>query len=116
MCLTDVRLFVTTYTAVSTKVVQKKSVKAYATIQKASLRKCLINFDKSSESILPAISSLYGRGIMDTELLSKFIGYFQDYLSAFVACAFTLFWRTFVETAVYVPLTSGCMVQEIRVS
>ena len=34
---------------------------------------------------------------MDSELLMKFIGYFPD----IVAHAFTLFWTTFVETAVY---------------
>ena len=40
-------------------------------------------------------SSLYGRCIMDSELLLKFIGYFQDYLFFFF-----FFWTTFVETAV----------------
>ena len=35
---------------------------------------------------------------MDSELLLKFIGYFPDYLSAL---SHTLFWTTFVETAVY---------------
>ena len=68
-------------TAVSTKVVQTKckSVCDYAIRYSG---KYPINFINSSESILPAIkSSLYRQGIMDSEILLKFIGYFQDYLS-----------------------------------
>ena len=94
---TNLRRF-TAYTAVSTKVVQKtrKSVRDNAERPKMSW-KYPINFNKSSESIARHLkslkSSLYGRGIMDSELLLKFIAYFPDYLSAF-------FWTTFVETAV----------------
>ena len=42
---------------------------------------------------------------MDSELLSKFIGYFSDYLSVLsytlLRWVFFFFWTTFVETAVY---------------
>ena len=39
---------------------------------------------------------------MDSELLSKFIGYFPDYLSV-LSCTLLhfLFWTTFAETTVY---------------
>ena len=46
-------------------------------------------------------SSLYGRGIMDSELLFKFIGYFPDYLSALSRTLLRFFWTTFVKTTVY---------------
>ena len=46
-------------------------------------------------------STLYGRGIMDSELLLKFIGYFPDYLSVLSRTLLRLLWTTFVETAEY---------------
>ena len=46
-------------------------------------------------------SSLYGRGIVDSELLLKFIGYFADYLSALPRTLLRFFWTTFVKTAVF---------------
>ena len=51
-------------------------------------------------------SSLYDLGIMDSELLLKFIGYFPDYLSALSRTLSRLFWTTFVETAVYLCAVS----------
>ena len=46
-------------------------------------------------------SSLYGRGIMDSEFLLKFIGYFPEYRSIMSRTLLRFFWATFVETAVY---------------
>ena len=61
------------------------------------------NFNKSSESIARYLkSSLYGRDIMDSELLLKFTEYFPDYLSALLRTLLSFFWTTFVETAVYI--------------
>ena len=61
-----------------------------------------INVNKSSESIACHLkSSLYGRNIMDSELLLTFIGHFPDYLSALSRTLLRFFWTTFVETAVY---------------
>ena len=64
----------TSYTAVSTKVVQKKRIHIARHLK----------------------SSLYCRGIMDSELLLKFIAW----LLCLSALSCTLFWTTFVETAV----------------
>ena len=67
-----------------------------------SCRKNPINFNKSSESIAYHLkSSLYGRNIMDSELLLKFIGHFPGYLSALSRTLLRFFRTTFVETAVY---------------
>ena len=90
-----------TNTAVSTKVVPTKRKSVRDNAERLS-RKYPINFNKSSESILPAIrSSLYSRGIMDSELLLKFIGYFPDYLSVLSRTLLRFVWTTFFETAVY---------------
>ena len=71
------------YTAVSTKVV-KKSVRDEAERWSG---KYPINFNKSSESIMPRPYSEDLRGLevasnMESELLLKFIGYLPDYVSA----------------------------------
>ena len=59
------------HTAVSTKVVQNK---------RKSVRN---NAEKLRIHIVRHLKySLHGRGIIDSELLLKFIGYFPDYLSA----------------------------------
>ena len=55
-------------------------------------------FDKGC----PAISSLRCTVVfMDSELLSQFIGYFPDYLSALSCTLLRFLWTTFVETALY---------------
>ena len=39
---------------------------------------------------------------MDSEVLSKFMGYFPDYLSALSRTLLSFFGTTFVKTAVYI--------------
>ena len=54
--------------------------------------------------LLPAISSLYGRGFMDSELLLKFIEMFisqTTFRHRRIRFYAFFFWTTFVETAVY---------------
>ena len=60
-----------------------------------------INFNKSSESIMPRPYSEDLAGNMDSELSLKFIGYFPDYLSALSGTLLPFLWTTFVETAVF---------------
>ena len=69
-----------------------------------------INFNKSSESINASTAQrrLETAGNMDSGLLLKFIDISQ---TTFRHCRvrFTLFWTTFVETAVYHSVQGGSM-------
>ena len=53
-------------------------------------------------------------GIMDSELLLKFIGYFSDFPSALSRTLLRFFWTTFVETAVYTRLQKRCHLKSIN--
>ena len=82
--------------------VVQQSVKAYATMPKGSLRNTPINFNQSSESIIPRSCS------EDLRLRAKWILSLIEIYWVFlklpfgiVAYAFTLCWTTIVETAVY---------------
>ena len=72
--LTVVRQY--SFTAVSTKVVEKRRKRV-----REKCRKVVWEMPNKIIHIAGHLkSSLYGRGIMDSELLLKFIGYFPDCL------------------------------------
>ena len=101
------------HTAVSRKVVQLKSIKAYATIPKGIMgcgcsllhRQVHDGFQSDGRRCYEYLFACVKRNKMDSELLAcllKFIEYFTDYLSALSRTLLRFFWTTFVETAVYI--------------
>ena len=100
------------YTAVLRKVVQLKSIKAYATIPKAMmgcgcslLHRQFTSFQRDGRRYYEYLFACVKRNKMGSELLTcllKFIEYFPDYLSAFSGTLLRFFWTTFVETAVFI--------------
>ena len=105
------------HTAVSKKVVQLKSIKAYATIPKGMmgcgcslLHRQVHEFSARWKRCYEYLFACVKRNKMDSELLLTFNEYFPDCLLA-LSCMFLDFsWTTFVETAVYKYLFSS-MVQ-----
>ena len=99
-------------TAISRKVVQLKSIKAYATIPKdmkgcgcSLLHRQFTSFQRVGRRCYEYLFACVKRNKMDSELLTcllKFIEYFPDYISALSRTLLLFFWTTFVETAVYV--------------
>ena len=86
----------------------KKKCKSVHDNAKRYSGKYPINFNKSSESILPTISSLcctvealwiLKKKIMDSELLLKCIGYFPEYLLALLRTLLHFFWKTFCRNS-----------------
>ena len=98
-------------TAVSRKVVQLKSIKAYTTIPKGMmgcgcslLHRQFTSFQRVGRRCYEYLFACVKRNKMDSELLTcllKFIEYFADYLSALSRTLLRFFWTTFVETAVF---------------
>ena len=86
------------YTAVSRKVVQLKSIRAYATIPKGMMGCDCVTVVSSSSRVFSAMEDgamntclCVKRNKMDSELLTrllKFIEYFPDYLSAYACSLF----------------------------
>ena len=96
------------YTAVSRKVVQLKSTKAYATIPKGMmgcgcslLHRQVHEFSARLRRCYEYLFACVKRNIMNFTLLLKFIGYFPAFLSALSRTLLRFFWTTIVETAVY---------------
>ena len=101
-------------TAVSRKVVQLKSKKAYATIPKGMMGcgcSLLLSFQRDGRQCYEYLFACVKRNKMDSELLTcllKFIEYFPDHLSVNCRVRFyAFFWTTFVETAVYCTLINS---------
>ena len=86
------------YTAVLRKVVQLKSIKAYATIPKGMMGcGCLLlhreftSFQRDGRQCYEYLFACVKRNKINSELLLKFIEYFTDYLLALLRTLFCFF-------------------------
>ena len=96
------------YTAVSTKVVQLKSIKRTRQNRKACwvvVAHCCIvkftSFQRDGSQCYEYLFACVKRNKVDSELLLKFIEYFPDCLSALLCMLSGFSWITFVETTVF---------------